>query len=314
MPTYEPRFDRPSTPRPGRQRPSSGTYIVKDPGSRTELERVRIQSEMVTAGMGGPLSEQPDPTIFKRVIDVGCGVGEWLFKLAETYPTMTTLVGIDVNKLMINRAKAIAATLPDKERLKFVVQDALAEKLPFPDASFDLVNMRFGSSFLRNFNWIPVLYQFQRICEPGGVIRIVEGEVVEETSSPALLRLLQIFLAASRQSMHTFSDEGNGVTKELPDLLREQGIRDVQTRSHALEFRPGTDEWQSFYDDISKAMYTFSKYMGKFAELPIDYEKLCKQALKEMRQPDFVAVWKLLTIWGTSHYVRYEKRDEPSRL
>ena len=307
MPTYEPRFDRPSTPRPARPRQSSGTYIVKDPGSRKELERVRIQSEMITAGMGGPLPEQPDPAIFKRVIDIGCGVGEWLFKLAETYPTMTTLVGIDINKLMINKAKVIAATLPNKERLKFVVQDALAEELPFPDASFDLVNMRFGSSFLRNFNWIPVLYQLQRICEPGGVIRIVEGEVVEETNSPALLRLTRIFLEASRQSMHTFSDESNGVTKELPNLLREQGIRDVQTRSYALEFRPGTPEWQSFYDDISKAMDTFSKYMGKFAVLPADYEKICKQALKEMRQPDFVAVWKLMTVWGTSHYVRYER-------
>lgn len=307
MPTYEPHFDRPSTPRTGRQRQSSGTYIVKDPGSRKELDRVCIQSAMVTTGMGGPLPEQPDPTNFKRVIDIGCGVGEWLFKLAETHPTMTTLVGIDVNKLMINKAKAIAATLPYRERLTFEVQDALAEKLPFPDASFDLVNMRFGSSFLRNFNWIPVLYQFQRICQPGGVIRIVEGEVVEETNSPSLLRLTKIFLEASRQSMHTFSDESNGVTKELPDLLRQQGIRDVQTRSYALEFRPGTHEWQAFYDDISKAMDTFNKYMGKFAGLPFDYEKLCKQALKEMRQPDFVAVWKLMTIWGTSHYVRYDR-------
>lgn len=307
MPTYEPHFDRTSHPRAGHQQPSSGTYIVKDPGSRKELDRVRIQSEMVTAGMGGPLSEQPDPTNFKRVIDIGCGVGEWLFALAEAYPTMTTLVGLDVNKLMINKAKAIAATLPFGGRLKFEVQDALAEKLPFPDASFDLVNMRFGSSFLRNFNWIPVLYQFQRICQPGGVIRIVEGEVVEESSSPALLRLTSIFLEASRKSMHTFSDESNGVTRELPGLLREQGIRDVQTRSYALEFRAGTHEWQAFYDDINKAMNTFSKYMGKFAGLPSDYEQICKQALKEMRQPDFVAVWKLMTIWGTADYVRYDR-------
>ena len=107
--------------------------------------------------------------------------------------------------------------------------------------------------------------------------------------------------------MHTFSDESNGVTRELPGLLREQGIRDVQTRSYALEFRAGTHEWQAFYDDINKAMNTFSKYMGKFAGLPSDYEQICKQALKEMRQPDFVAVWKLMTIWGTSHYVRYDR-------
>lgn len=306
MPTFNPSSDRISHPRAARRRDSAGTYIARDPGSRKELERIRLQSEMVTAGMGGPLSEQPDPALFKSVIDIGCGVGDWLFQLAATYPTMGTLVGIDINRMMINKAKAIAATLPDKGRLKFEVQDAMAG-LSFPDASFDLVNMRFGSSFLRRFDWPPVLYEFQRICHPDGLIRITEGEVVEETSSPTLLRLLQIFLEASRQSMHTFSDESNGVTKELPEVLRQHSIYDVQARSYALEFRAGTPEWQSFYDDISKAMYTFNKYMNKFAKLPPDYEKLCKQALAEMRQPDFVAIWKLTTFWGKPHYVRYDR-------
>src|SRR5579859_8145117 len=123
MPTIEPQFERHTNTRVDLPRDSAGTYIVRDPNSRKEFDRVRIQGEMVTAAMGGPLSEQPDPTIFKSVLDIGSGAGDWLFKLAETYPTMTTLVGIDINKLMVNKAKNIAATLPDGKRLKFEVQD-----------------------------------------------------------------------------------------------------------------------------------------------------------------------------------------------
>lgn len=280
------------------KREYSSTYIVQDRTSQEEYDRVRIQGELVTAGMGGPLPEQADPSAFKRVIDVGCGAGDWLFKLAETYPTMTSLVGVDVNKTMINNASAQAAAHSYGERVEFKVMDALLI-LEFPPSSFDLVNIRFGSSFLRSWDWPKLLSELRRVSTPRGVIRVTEGEVIEESSSPAMLRLLQLFLQATRQSGHTFSDEGNGVTKELAGLLTQHGLKNVQARSYALEYRAGTTEWQSFYDDTSRAMHTFLPFMRKFTKPPIDYEELCKQALIEMRQPDFVATWRLLTAWGT---------------
>lgn len=296
MSTSDPRFER--------QYDYLNTYIVKDRNSEEEYERVRLQGEMVTAGMGGPLPEFADPTVFKRVLDVGCGTGDWLFTLAKTYPTMTELLGVDVNGMIMSKARVLAANYPHGERLRFEVQDALL-MLEFPEGHFDLVNMRFGSSFLRKWDWTKLLSEFQRVCRPGGIIRIVEGEVIEESSSPAFLRLAQVFLAATRQSGHTFTDESNGVTKELPDLLGRHGILDIQTRDYVLDIRAGTPEWQSFYDDSSHAMHTFAQYMRKWASFPADYDELCKQALDEMRRPDFTATWKLLTVWGKApHYER----------
>ncbi len=74
-----------STPKnPRREQP--GTYFVQDRFSEDELTRLRLQDQQVTAGMGGVLPEQADPASFQRVLDVGCGSGDWLIEAAKTYP------------------------------------------------------------------------------------------------------------------------------------------------------------------------------------------------------------------------------------
>lgn len=287
-----------STPdNPQREHPS--TYIVQDRFNQDELDRVRIQGELVTAGMGGPLPEQSDPAAFRRVLDVGCGAGDWLLDLAANYSTITRLVGVDVSANMIAYARTQAAARPSGQRVEFRTMDVL-RMVEFPPNMFDLVNMRFGSSFLRKWDWLKLLQEFRRVSRPRGVIRITEGEVIQESSSPTMLRLTQIFLEATRQAGHTFSLESNGVTKELPGVLAQHGFKNVQTRPYALEYRAGTPEWQSYYNDASRALRTFLPFLRKWASVPNNYEELCQQALSEMRQPDFVATWRLLTVWGIS--------------
>ena len=85
----------PTSPEPKREQPS--TYFVQDRANQEELKRLQIVDHITTAGMGGVLSEQPDPTAFQRVLDVGCGTGGWLIELAQTTPTCTTLRGVDVS-------------------------------------------------------------------------------------------------------------------------------------------------------------------------------------------------------------------------
>src|SRR5712691_3571186 len=122
---------------PRREHPS--TFFVQDRGNVEELSRLQLQDQMVTTSMGGVLPEQPDPTIFQRVLDVGCGTGGWLIETAKTYPTMTRLVGIDANSHIIEYARAQAKVEQLHERVEFHVMDALLI-LEFPKDYFDLVN------------------------------------------------------------------------------------------------------------------------------------------------------------------------------
>jgi len=79
--------------------------------------------------------------------------------------------------------------------------DAL-KPLHFENKSFDLVNMRLGVSFMRTWEWPHLLSELRRIIRPDGVVRIVEGEVVHQSNSPALTKLCEMVQAALYQSCH----------------------------------------------------------------------------------------------------------------
>lgn len=69
----------------------------------------------------------------RHVLDVGCGTGLLLRMLAARLPDAESFVGIDAAPGMIRTAKSMA----DDSRLRF--SGGVAENLPYPDESFDLV-------------------------------------------------------------------------------------------------------------------------------------------------------------------------------
>lgn len=282
--------------RQGRQQ-SPNTYFVQD-RMQEELVRLRTQDEMVTHGMGGVLAEQSDPGIFQRVLDVGSGTGGWLIEMAKLYPDMPLLMGIDINNRMVIAAREQARAQQVSDRVEFHTMDALRH-LEFPDAYFDLVNQRLGFSFLRIWDWPGLLQQYQRITRPGGTIRITEAEPIAGGNSPALTRLGSLLLQAFHQAGHLFTAESDGLTSHLAEMVGRYGLLNIQTQVHPLQYHAGTRAGQQFCEDARDVFRTSLSFMRKWGKAPDDYEELYQQALNEMQQPDFVATWNLLTVWGT---------------
>src|SRR5579859_4013992 len=211
-----------STPTdPRREHPS--TYFVPDRSNEEELTRLRIQDGMITAAMGGVLPEQPDPTIFRRVLDVGCGPGDWLIEAARTYPSMSLLIGVDVSSRIVEYAQAQAEAQRVSDRVQFCTMDAL-RMLEFPVDYFDLVNQRLGGSYLRTWDWPKILHEYQRVTRPGGVIRVTESDS-SETSSPSLARFYQKLAEALYQSGQVFTPGRHGPASELARLLSQYGLQ-----------------------------------------------------------------------------------------
>jgi ubiquinone/menaquinone biosynthesis C-methylase UbiE len=254
---------------------------------------------MVTAGMGGVLAEQAEPIRFERVLDVGCGTGSWIIEMAQTYPSIALLAGVDISGKMLAYARTRAEAAQVSARVEFHIMDVL-RMLEFPDSFFDLVNQRSAASWLRTWDWPKLLQEYRRVCRPGGVVRITEAEWIMETSSPALSQLLDLWLQAFYQAGLSFTPTSDGVTSQLARLLHQHGLQDIQTHPYILEYRAGTPQGQSFMEDIALFLQTILPFLRKWTRVPADYESIRQQALIEMQQPDFVAYGKMLTAWGTN--------------
>jgi ubiquinone/menaquinone biosynthesis C-methylase UbiE len=284
-------------PSPRREQPS--TYFVQDRANKAERERVTIQDQMVTRGMGGVLPEQPDPTLFHRVLDVGCGTGSWLIEAARTYPEMTTLVGADISIHTVEYARKLAQEQEVGDRVEFRVMDAL-RVLEFPQSSFDLVNQRLGWSYLRTWDWPNLLQEYRRLARPGGVIRVTESSIFGETSSSALNQLYDIARDAFFRAGHLFVEGREGIISKLADLLHQQGIQNVQTRSVMLDHSARSDAMNTGKEDIKLLFRTVVPFLQKWTQVPKNYDQLYQQAVKDMDQPDYTAEWEIVTAWGTN--------------
>jgi ubiquinone/menaquinone biosynthesis C-methylase UbiE len=92
-----------------------------------------------------------------RVLDLGTGTGRAAFLLARRYPE-AEVVGVDLAPAMLAEARKL--TPPELAgRVRF--EEADAEHLAYPDASFDLVSLA---------NMIPFFPELARITAPGGAV------------------------------------------------------------------------------------------------------------------------------------------------
>lgn len=102
------------------------------------------------------------------VLDLCCGTGDLAFALGRN--TKARIIGGDFSHTMLARAGAKAAARTRAERFVFLETDAL--RVPFGDASFDLITTAFGFRNLANYE--EGLREMLRLLKPGGTLGILE--------------------------------------------------------------------------------------------------------------------------------------------
>lgn len=117
-------------------------------------------------------SVQPD----LRALDVCCGTGDLALALAVQGAAVT---GLDFNEPMLVVAEERKRKLEVRSwksdgrppsSVRFVCGDAM--RLPFPEASFDIVTVGYG---LRNLaNWKSGLAEMARVARPGGRLLVLD--------------------------------------------------------------------------------------------------------------------------------------------
>lgn len=135
-------------------------------GAITERLEGRLIVELVGDVNGG------------KVLDVGCGDGEFAHELARRGATVT---GIDASAAMIETAKSRAR----QHNADITFQVAVAEHLPFPAERFDVVTAITILCFVEDA--APVFREIARVLRPGG--RLVIGELGKWSTWAAARRI-----------------------------------------------------------------------------------------------------------------------------
>jgi SAM-dependent methyltransferase len=106
----------------------------------------------------------------RDVLDVGCGVGHWGRLLAHVLPSSARIEGVDRDPLWVEKAAARAAAQGLADRFSYQV--AVAEQLPFADASFDLVTCQ--TLLIHAPDPGAVVDEMIRVARPGGLVLAAE--------------------------------------------------------------------------------------------------------------------------------------------
>jgi len=123
----------------------------------------RLHHEIAERSAGLALRCEPAP---QRILDIGCGTGYLLRRLAARAPGALELVGIDAAPTMIG----VAETAAGDERLRFSV--GVAEQLPYPGNTFDLVVST--TSFDHWADQPAGLAECARVLAPGGHLMVAD--------------------------------------------------------------------------------------------------------------------------------------------
>lgn len=158
-----------------------------------------------------------------RVADLGCGPMGLLETLSDRVGPAGKVVGLDVNELMLQKARElIAATGRGNVELRC----ADAAETGLPRASFDLVHERL---LLINVpHPTAIVQEMMALAKPGGVVALedIDGAAWAcDPPHPAWDRLYGAFYEVFRRRG---GDPHMG--RRLPRLLREAGAVDIEVR------------------------------------------------------------------------------------
>jgi SAM-dependent methyltransferase len=169
----------------------------------------------------------------RDVLDVGSGVGHWGQLLAKVLPPNARVQGVDRDPLWVEKAaeRAAAHGLADR----FTYQVASADKLPFPDASFDLVTCQ--TVLIHMADPAAVMDEMVRVARPGGLILAAEPNNVARAlmfdsvsfhdSVDAILDRVRLQIICERGKA-ALGEGHNSIGDLVPGLFAQRNLLDIR--------------------------------------------------------------------------------------
>lgn len=168
-----------------------------------------------------------DPRPGERVLDIACGTGLVSRLAAERVGRGGHVVGLDLNPGMLAVAASVASNDPATSA-PITWQEASAEKMPLPDAAFDIAYCQLGLQF---FPDRPVaLREMNRVLVSGGRLALMVWRGIEhcpgfKALAVALGRHVSTQAGDIMRTPFSLAD-----AEELRTLIADAGFRDISIR------------------------------------------------------------------------------------
>jgi ubiquinone/menaquinone biosynthesis C-methylase UbiE len=193
--------------------------------------------------VGETLCEALDLRAGERVLDVAAGNGNATLAAARRWCDVTST---DYVGALLERGKARATA----EGLAVQFEEADAENLPYPDASFDVVLSTFGVMFTPNQE--RAAREMARVCRPGGKIGLANW-----TPSGLIGELFKLIGRYIPSPAGVKPPSQWGTEERLLALFGER-IAAIETKRQNFNFRYRTpqhwlDTFRTYYGPVQKA-------------------------------------------------------------
>ena len=163
------------------------------------------------------LLAQANIALGQRVLDLACGTAT-LTIAAKQRQRHCEVIGVDGDPQILARAR-------DKARAAGVLiglQQAMADRLPYPAGRFDAVLSSLFFHHLTRAGKLAALREAHRVLAPGGMLHVADWG---QAANP-LMRVLFLLV----QLLDGFATTADNVAGRLPDFMREAGFADVAER------------------------------------------------------------------------------------
>jgi arsenite methyltransferase len=155
----------------------TGRAWAEDLGYPEELATVPESAVESFAGVANPWA-MGRLTPGERVLDLGSGAGTDSLIAAQMVGEQGHVTGIDMTQEMLAKARAAAAEM-EATNVDFV--EGEAERLPFPDASFDVVISNGVIDLIPDKD--AVFTELFRVLAPGGRIQVADVTIQNPVSA-----------------------------------------------------------------------------------------------------------------------------------
>ncbi|KAI8062859.1 S-adenosyl-L-methionine-dependent methyltransferase [Gongronella butleri] len=212
-----------------------------------------------------------------RIVDVGCRQGTWILDMASQFAECE-FIGLETSMTRL------PSNVPPLPNVSYQLMQA-DRKLPFEDASVDLIQTRAQNMYMDHDAWQTFLTDAHRVLKPGGFIHIVDyifkpsGSVLAESFSDTIKSIFE------KRNRDSFRPSKLGA--QLPTF----GFQVVQTMTKKVPY--SNDKMGQLFTVFT--LHRFEESTSELApELNLsvdDYRQRCEMVMAQCVNCNDILTW-----------------------